>query len=212
MYQTLLIGNKVQVLKSNATINTPNSSTTPPESPPSNELWPAVIGAYGVLRPGISQLRFDSRYSDESQIIGTISIDPTDARFLLIDLDIDTLPQNTLEPVDAIINPLASGPGVNRLPLPMAGQRYLILEDIGDQSNDQPASAWGDLVAKANDIIQYDGTGWVVVFESEAGVNVQFVTNITTGLQYRWLGSDDGAAWVKSYEGLYVGGEWSLVL
>ena len=45
----------------------------------------------------------------------------------------------------------------------------------------------------------------------EAGVhfdNVQFVTNITTGLQYRWTGTE----WVKSYEGLYPGGEWSLVL
>jgi len=41
---------------------------------------------------------------------------------------------------------------------------------------------------------------------------VQFVTNLTTGLQYRWSGSERGAEWVKSYEGLYTGGEWSLVL
>jgi hypothetical protein len=37
---------------------------------------------------------------------------------------------------------------------------------------------------------------------------VEYVTNITTSIQYRWTGTE----WVKSYEGLYPGGEWSLVL
>jgi len=37
---------------------------------------------------------------------------------------------------------------------------------------------------------------------------VQYVTNITTGVQYEWT----GAEWVKSYQGVYVGGTWSLVL
>jgi hypothetical protein len=36
----------------------------------------------------------------------------------------------------------------------------------------------------------------------------QYVTNITTGIQYEW----DGEAWIKSYQGVYVGGTWSLVL
>jgi hypothetical protein len=31
---------------------------------------------------------------------------------------------------------------------------------------------------------------------------------VTTGLQYLWTGS----AWVKSYEGIYPAGSWSLVL
>lgn len=208
MFQTLLIGNKVQALKYNQTINTPNSSVVPPENPPSNEFWHALIGAYGVLRPGISQIRFDNQWGDDTQIIGTVSYDPTDDRFLLIDLDEDTLPQNTLDPITAIINPLTFNPNDQAAPL-TAGTRYLILDDIGDPTNTEPATAWGSLVAYANDIIEYDGTTWFVSYESqERSENIQFVTNITTGIQYRWTGD----TWVKSFEGLYPGGEWSLVL
>ncbi len=202
-YQTLLIGNKVQALSYDQTINAANSSVTPPENPPSNQFWKAIVGMYGVLRPGISQIRFDDQWGDGTQIIGTVSYDPTDDRFLLVSLDSDTLPQNTLDPIDAIINPLTFNPNTQTTPL-AAGTRYLILDDMGPDT-----AAWGaGITAQANDIIQYDGQFWSVAFESSSAENVQFVTNITTEIQYRWTGNE----WVKSYEGLYPGGEWSLVL
>jgi len=206
-YQTLLIGNKLQALKYNAVIDQPNSSVVPPDSPPSNEFWNAIVGMFGVLRPGISQIRLDSQWGDDTEIIGTVAFDPTDDRFLLVDIDADTIPQNTLAPVNAVINPLLSGPG-SGLPAAAAGQRYLVLDDIGSAGNQIPSSAWGSLIAQANDIVQYNGTEWLVSFDAEPGSNTQFVTNITTGLQYRWTGQE----WVKSYEGLYPGGDWSLVL
>jgi hypothetical protein len=70
--------------------------------------------------------------------------------------------------------------------------------------------AWGNFAgAEANDIIQFDGSQWYVAFESAAQTtNIEYVTNITTGLQYRWTGTE----WVKAYEGLYPAGEWTLVL
>jgi len=34
------------------------------------------------------------------------------------------------------------------------------------------------------------------------------VTNVTTGVQYKWL--PDAGYWVKSYEGFYEPGSWSL--
>jgi hypothetical protein len=206
-FQALLIGNKVQALRYDQTVPVSNTSVAPPQSPPSNEFWGAVIGQYGVLRPGISQMRFDNQWGDDTEIIGTVTFDPTDDRFLLIDLDADTLPQNTLDPVSAIVDPLISGPGAG-LPAAVAGIRYLILEDIGAADNIVPADSWGIVVARANDIIEYTGTQWQVVFEAEGDTTVQFVTNVTTGIQYRWTGT----TWVKSYEGLYPGGEWSLVL
>jgi hypothetical protein len=46
------------------------------------------------------------------------------------------------------------------------------------------------------------------VFNSSVTTEIQYVTNITTGIQYEW----DGQQWVKSYQGVYLGGEWSLVL
>ena len=206
-YQTLLIGNKLQALKPSAVVIPGNDNTNPQTAPPSNEFWQSIVNVYGALRPGISQVRLDNPW-DDSEIIGFVSFDPTDDRFLLFDVDADTIPQNTMLPVNAVIDPLRSGPGAG-LPAAATGQRYLILEDIGNPENTVPGADWGDLVAQTNDIIEFNGSVWIVTFE--AGVhfnNVQYITNITSSLQYRWTGSE----WVKSYEGLYPGGEWSLVL
>jgi hypothetical protein len=205
-YQVLLIGNKLQALKYSQTVPVANDNTQPPQSPPSNEMWQTIVGLYGTLRSGISQIRLENPW-DDTEIIGTVAYDPTDDRFMLFTPDEDTLPQNTLDPVNAVINPMVSGPGAG-LPGPAVGQRYLILQDIGSYDNTEPAAAWGTVVARANDIIQYTGSEWQVAFDSESGTNIQYVTNLTTSLQYRWTGS----VWVKSYEGLYPGGEWSLVL
>jgi hypothetical protein len=62
--------------------------------------------------------------------------------------------------------------------------------------------------AQANDIIQYNGTMWQVSFDSQQESSIQFVTNVNTSVQYRWTGQE----WVKSYEGLYKSGAWSIVL
>jgi hypothetical protein len=190
-------------------IDEPNSSLTPPDSPQSNLLWSNIINMYGVLRPGVSLIRFEQ--DDGSEVIGTIALDPTDDRFLLFTVDEDTVPQNTLDPVTAVINPLLSGPG-SGLPQSAVGQQYLFTESTG--SNDGFAEAWAGtdnqpLVAQANDIVAWDGHRWVVYFDSTSSPdNLQYVTNITTGIQYEWTGS----AWIKSYQGLYPGGTWSLVL
>ncbi len=206
-YQVLLIGNKLQVLKYNQVVNPTDDNTEPQSNPPSNVFWHSVIGLYGTMREGISQIRLADQWGGTGEVIGTITYDPTDDRFMLFDVDTDTTPQNTLPAVNAVINPLLSGPGAG-LPAAVAGQRYLLLDDIGSWDNPQPPAAWGPVVARANDIIEYDGVEWVVSFESAGSENTQFVTNITTGLQYRWTGTE----WVKSYEGLYPGGEWSIVL
>lgn len=209
-YQTLLIGNKLQVLRPQQVVDESNSSLAPPDSPPSNLLWPAVIGAYGVIRPGVSLIKLEQ--DDGSEVVGTIAFDPTDDRFLLYTIDEDTVPQNTLTPIDAVINPLLSGPGAG-LAAATVGQRYLLTEATGSTTGAQP-SAWAGvnqqpLIAEANDIIEYDGSRWVVVFDDASSPNnTQYVTNITTGIQYRW----SGTTWVKSYQGLYPGGTWSLVL
>ena len=207
-FQALLVGNKLQALKYSAVVDEPNTSTTLPDQPPSNEFWPAILEMYGGFRPGISQIRLDNQHGSTDQIIATATVDPTDERFLLLDIDTDTVPQNTLPAVNSVIDPLLSGPGAG-LPAAVAGQRYLILNNIGDADNTQPSSAWGALLAQANDVIEYDGQDWVVTFGSTTNTeNIQYMTNITTDLQYLWTGSN----WIKSYEGLYPAGEWSIVI
>jgi hypothetical protein len=208
-YQALLIGDKLQALRQQQVVDEPNSSLEPPDSPSSNLLWHSVIGVYGTLRPGISQIRLEQE--DGTEVIGTVAYDPTDDRFLLFTVDEDTVPANTLAPVTAVIDPLRSGPGAG-LPAAAVGQRYLLTEATG--SWDGNTEAWQGmlgqpLVAKANDIIEYDGSLWQISFDSTSSPdNIQYVTNITTSIQYEWTGS----SWIKSYQGLYPGGTWRLVL
>jgi hypothetical protein len=209
-YQTLLIGNQLQALRQQQVVDEPNTSLAPADSPDSNLLWSSIVGLYGVLRPGISQIRLEQQ--DGSEVIGTVAFDPTDDRFLLFSVDEDTVPSNTLNPVTAVIDPLRSGPGSGLLP-DATGQRYLLTEATGTYNQGNAAIWQGNngqpLVAQANDIIEYDGTKWIVAFESTSSPdNLQYVTNITTGIQYEWTGT----AWIKSYQGLYPGGTWRLVL
>jgi hypothetical protein len=123
----------------------------------------------------------------------------------------ESIPANTLAPINAVINPLASGPGYG-LPAAQVGQRYLLTEATG--SDNGYAAAWAGtmdqiLVAKPNDIVEYDGSRWLVSFDSASSqVNTQYVTNLTTEIQYKWIGE----GWVKSYQGLYPGGQWALII
>jgi len=209
-YKVLLIGNQLQILTESAVV--PGAGTiSPDQSPPSNVLWHAVVNMFGTLQDGISQVRLDNPY-DNSIIVGHVSYHPSDDRFLLFDVDEDTVPQNTLSPVNAIIDPQRNGPGAG-LPAAAAGQRYLLINDTGAADYGSGAAAWtgvgGEILyARANDIIQYDGERWNVVFDSSQDSAVQYVTNITTAIQYRWADS----VWLKSYQGLYPAGEWSLVI
>ncbi len=211
-WAVVVIGNQVQCLQQKSLVQEPDNNSLSPTEIVSDSglLWPAVIGVYGVLRPGISQLRLEQE--DGTEIIGTIALNPNDERFLLLDIDSDTAPQNTLDPINAIINPLVSGPQ-DGLDSALEGQRYLLTEDTGSQDNLSPAVGWvGEngrpLIADANDIIEYTGNYWKVVFRAAGQYAGQYVTNITTGIQYEW----NGESWVKSYQGIYPGGTWSLVL
>lgn len=208
-YQVILIGNKLQILRQFAVSSEPSDLQPLSAVTDSNVNWSPVIDIYGVLRPGISMITLTQ--GDGSEVMGTVSLDPTNNQFLLFSIITESIPPNTLLPVDAVINPLLSGPSYG-LPAATAGQSYLLTEDTGSQ--DSYAVAWtgtsGEpLVARANDIIEYDGTRWLVAFDSvSAAQDTQYVTNITTEIQYKWTGEQ----WVKSYQGLYAGGEWTLII
>jgi len=209
-YQVLLIGNKLQALRQPQVVDPSNASLDPPDSPPSNLMWASVVGLYGTMRPGISLIKL--LQPDGTEVVGTIAFDPTDDRFLLYTIDEDTIPANTLPPLTAVINPLVSGPGAG-LPVAATGQRYLLTEATGEWDDNTPIAWQGiggqPLVAEANDIVEYDGTAWTIAFDNTSSPNnIQYVTNITTSIQYKW----SGQTWVKSYQGLYPGGEWSIVL
>ena len=205
-YKILLIGNSLQLLPGSQVLDETNASLDTASSPDTALYWNAFLNAYGVIKPGISQIWLQNPHLD-TEIVGTIAFNPNDDRLLIYNIDQDTLPQNTLDAVNSVINPLQKGPE-SGLPPATAGQRYLIVENIGDEDNSPVSNAWGNLVANANDIIQFDGTDWQVAFNSRNANDVQFVTNLTTGVQYKF----DGISWIKSYEGMYQAGDFSIVI
>ena len=204
----ILLGNTVQILDRNET-STNKVDYTPLNDPPTkvgtdDVSWAALINQYGELQSGISQLRLEQ---GTAEIVGTIAFHPSDPHKLLWTVDSDTVPTNDLPAVTKIINPLRSAPGAG-LAAAVQGQRYLILNAIGDASNTDGPDAWGSLVAGANDIVEYNGTDWQVAFDSSTDSGVHYMTNTNTQLQYKWTGTE----WVKSYEGEYRAGDWSIVI
>ncbi len=203
-YKLLLIGNRLQLLPDNEAFYPPNTDLNNPPNPNTSLYWTSLLNVYGKVKPGISQIWLQNPYMDDD-IVGTIVPDPLDDRFLIYDIDPDTLPQNTLDPVNSVINPLMVGPNAG-LPGPVTGTRYLIVENIG--ADNTTTVGWGNLVANANDIIEYNGSEWIVSFDSLASTDVEFVTNLTTSIQYRYTND----MWMKSYEGWYEQGDYSIVI
>lgn len=175
--------------------------------------------------------------SNGTEVIGTVAVNPVDSTILSVSWDQDTLNTNTgidsqgrydYDPLydlsscnrpnspgtfDAIIDPLKVGPdhGISNL---AAGDRFLIIDDIGSIENQNGAIAWknidnSDFVATANDIVEWTGTEWIVIFNAVNVLDtIVYQTNIFTGVQYTW----NGVLWSKSFEGEYSNGFWRLEL
>ena len=205
-YKLLLLGNQLQILPADEAFYPSNVNLDLPPSPQTDVYWSSVLNVYGTVRPGISQIWLQNPYMN-TDIVGTIVPNPSDDRFLIYSIDPDTLPQNTLDPVNGVINPQVTGPN-SGLPGPINGVRYLIVENIGNLGD--TTVAWGNLVANANDIIEFDANTmqWYVAFNSQTDTTVQYVTNLSTTIQYRYV---DGT-WMKSYEGWYDQGDYSIVI
>ena len=65
--------------------------------------------------------------------------------------------------------------------------------------------------ARVGDIIEYSSaeSRWRKVFDASDPDSTQhYVTNLNTGIQYRFNGTE----WVKSYEGVYTQGNWTIVI
>jgi hypothetical protein len=180
-------------------------------------VWKQIFDLYpGCYKPGITQLKL--YLENGSVVIGYASINSANPYELALSWDTDTIPSNTViegparDPnskttVDAIIDPLRYNPTQTKLP----GTRLLILGDIGGDSVSGP-SAWknsnsSDFIASENDIIEWDGSQWHIIFNASESTEPVFVTNLTTNSQYKWTGE----FWTKSFEGEYSAGTWTII-
>ena len=210
-YSLLVLDNKARLIKSNST-----GEDIDVGDPRNIASWHKLLDLHpGKFRAGLSQVRFTQ--PDDAEVVAYVSLDPTDESVMNINIDTDTIPSNTIVAgrgtVDAVINPETYNPTGSA-----AGVRYLILEDInvndqyGQPGYDGP-TAWknadtSDFQAHANDIIEWDGSAWSVIFDSTTSQDVIYITNAYTGTQYKW----NSDSWSKTYEGVYESRLWRLVL
>ena len=153
----------------------------------------------------------------DTEIIGTVA--RTDDPFVMsVTFDQDTLPGDTVltgptgdkNKINYILNPIKTDPN----PLKTPGIRIMLLESgIGADHNVDGADAWknndgSDFVAAENDIVEWDGNRWWIVFSTETFTNDEpvYTTNLNTGVQYKYTGTE----WLLSYEGRYPHGTWQL--
>jgi hypothetical protein len=166
--------------------------------------WANLLKPFGDLNPGISNLRLrrgNDLTDPSNDIVATITeIDSDHPNVINIDVDQDSLPNASLPAISAIINPSRVAPGKN-LPAAVTGQRYLVLEDVPNNNY------WGVTDAKANDIIQYNGSNWTVSFNSAANTEA-IVLNTTTNILYEWRAEQ----WISVFEGTYQNGWWRIYL
>lgn len=167
--------------------------------------WQEELLPFGVVRDGISQLRLRKGTDPgdkDNDIIGRLNINSNNPNSLYVDIDETTLPANTLVAVNAIVDPTKNQPGDGTVPTAITGQRYIILNDI-------PLNpSWTNLQAKRYDIIEYNGSAWVVSFDSSNISTTEYVTNVSSNDQLEWNGKE----WLNSNEGVYNAGFWRLYL
>jgi hypothetical protein len=169
--------------------------------------WRILLDQYaGKFRAGSTQIFLEQ--ATGNYIVGTVALNPADETKLVINFDQDTYNTNTpilctqtgitRTNVDAIIDPETYNPGVV-----VENLRYLILNDIENNT-----LAWGNFIAKANDIIEWTGTQWVVAQASADIDQIIYTTNLRTGVQYKFEDGD----WTRAFEGEYQKGNWRIVL
>ncbi len=141
--------------------------------------------------------------NDLDAVVGSVSANPLDDTKLIFNVDADTLPTSTVPAVDKIIDPRAAYPGDGTLPAASTGQRYLITENLD-------AEGWPNwaIDASENDVVEYDGTKWIISFDASEVSEVKYVTNTNTTKQFKWYND----AWISSHEGVYNSGFWRLLL
>ena len=156
-----------------------------------NKNWREIFEALpGIYAADVSRMHLTSTDND-STVTGTFSLSPFDETKILINWDTDSFPSDTVivgrTSIDYIINPVSFNP----TSIKVSGLRLLLLEDLGDDTATNIPVAWQNadgtgIVASANDIIEWNGTKWNIVFDASAATAVTYTTNLNTSVQYRF--------------------------
>jgi hypothetical protein len=175
--------------------------------------WLNIFNSYpGRYVPGITRI-FLSRLDLDILITGTVTLKNTDNSKLTVVWDTDTFPSNTSiagrTNIEYVIDPSRFNPIYVKQP----NMRFLLIGDIGSEENQDGPRAWkqangDDFTASENDIIEWDGSNWNLVFDASQQTEPTFVTNLNTRVQYMWTGTE----WIESINGDYPPGSWRIEL
>lgn len=190
---------------------------------PDRPTWLNILDLYpGKFTPGVSQLRLLKE--DQTEVVAFMTLNPQNESLMMLNFDTDTVPSNTIITAgiysrgtfDAVIDPRTFNPETQ------AGQnidrRYLLINDVRINNTSIGPNAWSSIspvsgqpngiLASANDIIQWDGSKWNIIFDASEVTETTYLTNTYTGIQYKW----DQGEWSKSFEGIYSNQNWRMLL
>lgn len=179
--------------------------------------WRATLeNLPGNYIAGVSRIYLTNLDTD-AILTGTITINELDETILIVDWDEDSFPSDDAiqgvtsnrTNIDYIIDPRRTNPSN----IKNSGTRILLLDDVGNETATEAAIAWknidgSSLIASANDIVEWDGTKWHIIFDASEVTTITYITNLNTGIQYRFKNGE----WLVSVEGEYPVGTWRLDL
>lgn len=183
-------------------LNRDNTSRDLTNASGGNLSWTDHFLHYGGMNNGITEIRLNlGDPVDPVEIILKVSAVVENANVISYVLDTSTLPNDTVNMVNGIIDPTRSSPGNGNIPAPSAGQRYLLTAAVVQTGQ------WGTVTANANDIIEYNGSDWIVSFNAAAVTASAYTTNANTMQKLFFNGSD----WILAVEGIFEQGMWRIV-
>lgn len=162
--------------------------------------WEKIFDPERYMRDGISTIEI---YPDDDTVYKGRIFKTAEENVLQWEIDYQSLPVDTLNPVYSVIDPLKSYPGSGSFVID-EGIRYLILDDIPG-----PSQAWGGLVgASYGDIIQYNNGSWSVVFSAENEADIQYITNIKTDTKLKF---SEETGWIVIPDGTWSPDSWRII-
>lgn len=178
-------------------INTPSDAQTG-----NNLSWKDHFSYYGGINNGITEIRLKlGDLSDPQEVILRVSEVTANENVLSFTMDNSTLPNDTIAMINGVVDPTTGVPGNGNIPVASAGQRYLLTTGVVQTGQ------WGTVVAEENDIIEYNGSDWIVSFDASAVNATAYTTNANTMKKLFFNGTD----WMLAIEGLFEQGYWRIV-
>lgn len=152
---------------------------------------------YMAIRPS-----YDIEFVNANVLLDLIDYDNNDPKKLFVKVNINSLPDASLSPVNDVINPNVVYP--NNGLIEQAGFRYLITNNIIPNT-----IAWGALEAPEGSIIETnDGVNWFVAFDPTQNDPGEIVLNSDNGQLLVLINSD---TWIDVYQGTYLPGYWTII-